>query len=39
LVRSPIENGGGSDAQKDLHSRTGRDKKIEEDPGKAGKRK
>ena len=27
LVRSPTENGGGQDAQKDLHSRTGRDKK------------
>jgi len=26
LVRSPRENGGGQDAQKDLHSRTGRDK-------------
>ena len=25
LVRSPAENGGGQDAQKDLHSRTGRD--------------
>jgi len=27
LVRSPRENGGGYDAQKDLHSRTGRDEK------------
>jgi len=27
LVRSPRENGGGQDAQKDLHSRTGRDEK------------
>ena len=27
LVRSPRENGGGWDAQKDLHSRTGRDEK------------
>jgi len=27
LVRSPRENGGGKDAQKDIHSRTGRDKK------------
>jgi len=27
LVRSPRENGGGQDAQKDLHSRTGWDKK------------
>ena len=25
LVGSPGENGGGEDAQKDLHSRTGRD--------------
>jgi hypothetical protein len=25
LVRSPGEGGGGQDAQKDLHSRTGRD--------------
>jgi len=27
LVRSPRENGGGQDAQKDLHSGTGRDEK------------
>jgi len=27
LVRSPRKNGGGWDAQKDLHSRTGRDEK------------
>ena len=27
LVRSPKENGGGQDGQKDLHSRTGRDEK------------
>ena len=27
LVRSPRENGRGQDAQKDLHSRTGRDEK------------
>ena len=27
LVRSPRENGGGQDTQKDLHSRTGRDEK------------
>jgi len=27
LVRSPTENGRGQDAQKDLHSRTGRDEK------------
>jgi len=29
LIRSPRENVGGYDAQKDLHSRTGRDKKKE----------
>jgi len=29
LVRSPRENGGGLDAQKDLHSRTGRNEKKE----------
>ena len=29
LVRSPRENGGGQDAQKDLHSRTERDEKKE----------
>ena len=27
LVRSPIENGGGYDAQKNLHSRNGREEK------------
>jgi hypothetical protein len=27
LVRSPREKGAGQDAQKDLHSRTGRDEK------------
>ena len=27
LVMSPRKNGGGQDAQKDLHSRTGRDEK------------
>ena len=27
LVSSPRENGGGQDAQKDLHSRNGRDEK------------
>ena len=27
LVRSPTENGGGQDAQKDIHSRTGKDEK------------
>ena len=39
LVRSPRENMVGEDAQKDLHSRTGRDDKEVEDPGKDGKRK
>ena len=29
LVKLPRENGGGEDAQKDLHSRTGRDEKKE----------
>ena len=29
LVSSPRENGGGQDAQKDLHSRTGREEKKE----------
>ena len=29
LVRSPRENGGGQDDQKDLHSRTGRDEEKE----------
>ena len=29
LGRSPRENGGRQDAQKDLHSRTGRDQKKE----------
>ena len=38
LVRSPRENGGWN-VQKDLHSRTGRDEKEAEDPGKDGKRK
>ena len=27
LVRSTRENGGGQDAQKDIHSRTGKDEK------------
>ena len=27
LVRSPTENGGGQNTQKDLHTRTGRDEK------------
>ena len=39
LVRSPRENMGGQDAQKDLHSGTGRDDKEGEDTGKDGKRK
>jgi len=39
LVRSPRENGGGEDAQKELHSRTGKDEKKGEDPGKDGKMK
>ena len=39
LVRSPRENGGGQDAQKELHSRTGRVEKKGGDPGKHGKRK
>ena len=34
LARSPGDNGGGQDAQKDLHSRT-----AVEDPGEDGKRK
>jgi len=38
-VRSPRENGGGYDAQKDLHSRTGRDKKKGKTQEKDGKRK
>ena len=39
LVRAIRQNGEGQDAQKDLHSRTGKDEKKEEDPGKDGKRK
>jgi len=39
LVRSPEENGGRKDAQKDLHSRTGKGRDKEEDPGRDGKRK
>jgi len=39
LVRSPRENGGGWDAQKDLHSRTGRDEKKGKTQGKDRKRK
>ena len=37
LVMSPRENGEGQDAQKDLHSRTGRDENKGENPGKDGK--
>jgi hypothetical protein len=32
LARSPGENGGGENAQKDLHSRTGRDETYGKDP-------
>jgi len=39
LVRSPRENGGGQDAQKDLHSRTGRDEKKGKTQEKMQKRK
>ena len=41
LVRSPRENGGGWDAQKDLHSRTGRDEKkgMTQEKMKRGSRK
>ena len=39
LAGSPGENGGGQDAQKDLHSRTGRDEEEGEDPGKDGEKK
>jgi len=39
LVRSPSEIGGGKDAQKDLHSRTGRDDKKGKTQEKMGKRK
>ena len=38
LVRSPKENGGGQDAQKDLHSNW-KGREEGEDPGKDGKRK
>ena len=34
MVRSPRENGGGQDAQNDLHSGTGRDEKKEKTQGK-----
>ena len=39
LAGSPGENGGGQDAQKDLHSRTGKERDEEEDPGKDGEKK
>jgi len=38
LAGSPGEIGGGQDAQKDLHSRTGRDK-MKRKPGKDGEKK
>ena len=34
MVRSPRENGGGLETQKDLHSRNGRDEKKGETQGK-----
>ena len=39
LVRSPRENGGGQDAGKDLHSRTGRDEKKGKRSSSAGSEK
>jgi hypothetical protein len=39
LTGSPVENGGGQDAQKDLHSRTGRDKKKRKTQVKDGEKK
>ena len=40
LAGSPGENGGGQDAQKDLHARTGRDEmKGTDGPGKDGEKK
>ena len=38
VVRSPRENGGGQDAQKDVHSKTFKEREEGEDPGKYGKR-
>ena len=38
LVISPRENGGGYDAQKDLHSRAGRDEKKGKTQEKMGRR-
>jgi len=37
LVRSPRENEGGFDAQKDLHSKTGRDEKKGKTQEKMGR--
>ena len=37
LVRGPRENGGGKDAQKDLHSRNGRDEKKGKTQEKMGR--
>ena len=37
LAGSPGENGEGQDAQKDLHSRTGKGRDEKEDPGKDGR--
>ena len=37
LIRSPRENGGRKDAQKDLHSRTGRDEKKGKTQEKMGR--
>jgi len=37
LIRSPRENGGGWDAQKDLHSRTRRDEKWGKTQEKMGR--
>ena len=39
LLRSSTKNEGEEDAQKDLHSRNGRDEKKGEDPRKDGKSK
>jgi len=42
LVRSPGENGGGQDAQKNLHARTGRDEtkgKTQERMGRGSRKR
>jgi hypothetical protein len=39
LAGPPGENLGGEDAHKDLHSKTGRVRDEEEDPGKDGEKK